>query len=143
MPNSVHIDKQGPDWPLGSIIVTAPGTPVNIMSLVDPGLANAPGAATGTTTDEYSPRCNQIVIQGVKGNSPVVNNTGNIYVVRKGVGTGTGNRADNGAIVLVIAPGSTGVLGPSALVKDVFSPYRYSIDADNANDAAQVTLLIF
>ena len=143
MANSVHLDKQGPDWPLGSIVVPTPGTPVPIMSLVDPAAAGSPSTPTSTTTDEYTVACNQIVVQGMKGNSPMVNNSGNVYLVRKGVGAGTGNRADNGAIVLTIPPGQTGVLGSAAVVKNAFNPYRYSLDADNANDAGQITLLIF
>jgi hypothetical protein len=143
MANSIHIDKQGPVWPLGNIAVSVAGTPVGIMSLVDPGNVNASGAPTSQTSDEYTSTCNQIVIQGFKGSAPMVPNTGNVYLVRKGVGAGTGNRADQGAIVLIIPSGQTGVFGSSSLVKNAFSPYHFSLDADNAGDAGQVTLLIF
>jgi len=145
---SVQKDRQGPDWPLGLIVVAAAGTPVGIMSLVDPASVNDPSTATPPATgtslsNEYTERANQIMIQGYRaGAHGLVNNTGNIYVMRKGV-QGAGNRDDYGSMVVAIAPGQTFSLGPSALVKDVFSPYRYFIDADNAGDSALVTLLMF
>ena len=143
MTNSIHLDKQGPDWPIGNIVVATPGTPVPIMSLVDAAAAGSPSTPTSSTTDEYTATCNQIVVQGFKGSAPMSINVGNVYLVRKGVGSGTGNRADQGAIVLIIPPGQTGVLGSSSLVKNAFNPYRYYLDADNAGDAGQITLLIF
>jgi hypothetical protein len=145
MPNSIHLDKQGPDWPLGSIVVATPGTPVNIMSVVDPSNVNSPSTSGNPASDEYTVACNQIIIQGFKNNAGagLVPNTGNLYLVRKGVTPGSGNRADTGVIVLVIPSGQTGVWGSAALVRNGFNPYRYSLDADNANDAGQVTLLIF
>lgn len=144
MANSIHLDKQGPDWPLGNIIVVTPGTPVNIMSLVDASGANAPNAATTPTSDEYAVRCNQIIIQGFKANAGVglIPNSGNLYLVRAAAG-GPGGHTDYGVIVLIIPAGQTASLGPSAMVKDVFNPYRYRLDADNPGDAGQVTLLIF
>lgn len=145
MANSVLKDKQGPDWPLGSIVVTVPGTPVGIMSLVDPASVNAPETPTPGTVgaNEYTERAQQIFFQGMKSNAGVgmVNNTGNIYVVRKGT-AGLGNRTDAGAIVLTIPPGATLFLGSAALNRNVFNMYRYSIDADNANDACQVTAIV-
>lgn len=145
---SVMLDKQGVDWPLGNIVVATPGTPVGIMSLVDPTGKNdpsnpTPGGVAGA--DEYTSRFNQIMFAGYKAgvSHGLQMNQGNIYVVRLGVGAGTGNRDDLGAIVTVIAPGQVFFLAPSALAKDVFSGYRYFIDADNAGDAAQVTALIF
>ena len=155
MPNSIHKDKQGPDWPLGNIVVVAPGTPVSIMSLVDPNSLNASGSASPTASanntgapaggNEFTERCQQIIFQAYKsaGANGLNTNTGNIYIVRKGVGAGTGNRADLGSIVAVLQSGQTFSVGSSALVKDVFSPYRYFIDADNVNDGCQVTLFIF
>lgn len=147
MANSVQKDIQGPDWPLGLIVVATPGTPVGIMSLVDPSGLNNPATPTPGTpgAGEYSVRANRIVFQGFKGNAGtgLTNNTGNVYVVRKGVGSGTGNRADYGSIVAVVTPGATVEFIPSAKIKDAFGPYRYSIDADNASDAALVTLFIF
>jgi hypothetical protein len=147
MANSVHKDKQGPDWPLGSIVVTAPGTPVSIMSLVDPGSVNAPESPTPGTVgaDEYTAVAQQIVIGGFKagaGPPKLASNVGNVYLVRKPL-AGAGGSGDVGTIVLTVPPGTTAVLGSAALVRNVFNLYRYFIDADNANDAAQVTALIF
>ncbi len=141
---SVQKDRQGPDWPLGLIIVVTPGTPVNIMSLVDPSLVNDPAAATSSTSDEYTPRCQQITFQAYNGSAAhgLTPNTGNIYICRKGV-QGAGNRDDFGSITEVLTPGQTLSLGSSALVKNAFSPYRYSIDADTASDGCLVTLYIF
>jgi hypothetical protein len=144
MTNSVMQDKQGPIWPLGQIVVTSPGTPVNIMSLVDSTNRDAPEtvnpSATGVPGAEYTNRAQQILFQAFKG-SPAVNNTGNIYIIKKG-GTGTLNRSDTGAIVVILAPGQTFSLGSAALNRSVFNLYEYFIDADNANDCAQVTAII-
>jgi len=137
---------QGPFWPLGSIVVVTPGTPVAITSLVDPTGVNNPNTATSTSSDEYTRRCNEIIIQGMKSNagSGLTNNTGNIYVIVKG-GTAAGgsdNRTDTGAIYLTVPAGTTAVIAASPLNRNVFTPYNLFIDADNANDAAQVSLLI-
>ena len=146
MPNSVMQDREGPDWVLGSIANVTPGTPVSIMSLVDPSNLNSPNTPTPATASvaEFSPRVQQIFFGGFKPNAGngLVANTGNIYVVRKGVGAGTGNRADYGAIVLTVLPGTTAVLASAAVDGSQFSPYRYFIDADNAGDCAQVTAII-
>lgn len=141
---SIMRDRQGPDFPLGLIVVATPGTPVSIMSLVDPNLVNDPGAPTSATSDEYTQIAQQIMFQGYKAGAShgLQNNTGNIYIMRKGVSPGAGNRDDYGAMVWTVGPGLTWVLSTSALVKNGFSPYRYSIDADNASDAALVTLLV-
>lgn len=154
MPNSIMKDRQGPDWPLGIIAVVTPGTPVSIMSLVDPTNLNAPGTAvpaasannTGAPTggNEYTERAQQIIFQAYKvsGSAGLAANTGNIYIVRAGAGGGTGNRSDFGAIVACLTPGQTLILVGAAQNRDVFSPYRYRIDADNAGDSCLVTLLI-
>src|SRR6266478_619440 len=111
MPNSINRDKQGPDWPLGFISIVTPGTPVGIMSLVDSTLANDPGKLVPGTVgaDEYSVRAQQIMFQGLKPGVAhgMQNNTGNVYIVRKAVSPGTGNRDDQGAIVFVLQPGQT------------------------------------
>ncbi len=141
MANTVERDRQGPDWPLGNIIVVTPGTPVSIMSLVDPTGLNDPSAATIAGADEYTIRCQQIIFQGFKagaGPPKLVPNTGLIYVVRKNV-TGI---LDTGVVIATIGQGGYFGLGSAALNRNVFSPYRYYIDADNANDAAQVCLII-
>lgn len=144
MANSIQKSPQGPLWVLGSIVVPTPGTPVSMMINVDPSLTNAPETVTSTLTAEYTVRAQQIVIQGMKSNAGagLTNNTGNIYVCVKKVGGGTGGRADTGCIVLTVPAGQTGVIASAPLNRNVFSPYQLSIDADNANDAAQVTLII-
>lgn len=143
---SVMLDQNGPDWPLGIIIVVTPGTPVSIMSLVDPNSVNAPNTATTAATAgeyEYSPLCQQIAFLAVKAGAShgTQNNTGNIYIVRQGV-QGAGNRDDYGAMVWALGPGSNLFLSSAPLVRETFSPYRYYIDADNAGDSCLVTLLI-
>ena|ERR1700678_709101 len=143
---SVQKDYQGPDWPLGTIVVATPGTPVNIMSLVDPSNFAAPQTsatyAASNQTPEYTVRAQQMIFAGFKATTHgLVPNTGNIYIVRKGV-QGAGNRDDYGSMVYVLQPGLILFLGSAALNRNVFNPYRYSIDADNASDAALVTLLI-
>lgn len=138
MANSVQRDKNGPDWPLGSIAVPTPGTPVEITSLID---ATGTDASSPTIDTEYPTRFATIEFQGFKSNAGTgaVPNTGNIYIVRKGVGAGSGNRTDFGSIVAIVAPGQTYQLPLMALSVNMYNPYRYFIDADNANDAAQVT----
>lgn len=139
-------DVQGPDWPLGSIAVAVPGTPVSIMSLVDPSLVNDPAnpvpavPSNSNAVAQYTPRANQIMIQGMKPGAVhgLQNNSGNLYIVRKG-----GSRDDTGTIIATVPAGQTVFLGTSAMVRDVWSPYRYYLDADNAGDCGQVTLLIF
>jgi hypothetical protein len=143
---SVAKDITGPIWPLGLIVVTVPGTPVAIMSLVDPSLVNAPSQAASTTnsTLEYTPACQQIQIQGFNAATHgLQNNTGNIYLVKKLEATaGGGNRDDYGVMVAVILPGQTLIYGSAATNLNVFSPYQYYVDADNANDSALISLII-
>ena len=99
--------------------------------------------ATTTSSDEYTPLCQQIMFQGFKSNggTGMVPNAGNVYIMRKGA-AGAGNRTDFGAMVTVLLPGQTVFLASSARNRDTFSPYRYSLDADNAADGALVTLII-
>jgi hypothetical protein len=141
---SVMKDRSGPDWPLGAIVVASPGTPVGIMSLVDPNSYDAPETATGTHSGEYGGAlCQQIMFQGFKSNAGtgVVQNAGFVYIVRLGT-AGSGNRTDFGAMVAVLAPGQTIFWGSAPRNRDTFSPYRYYLDADNANDGALVTLFV-
>lgn len=147
MPNSINIDRFGPDWPLGLITVATSGTPVNIMSVVDSTNRNAPQTATPTTAgavggNEYSVLCQQIIFQAIKSVGPAVDNTGAIYIVRAPVGTGTGNKADSGAIIKILQPGETFFLSSAPLKAEEFGPYRYSIDADTNGDGCLVTLII-
>jgi hypothetical protein len=115
-----------------------------MTSLVDPTGVNAPESATSATSAEYTVRAQQIYVQGMKSNSGsgLTNNTGNIYVCLKPAGSGSGGRADTGVIVLAVPAGQTGVIASSAMNRNVFTPYQLYIDADNASDAAQVTLVI-
>lgn len=148
MADSIQKDRNGPDWPLGVIVVATPGTPVGIMKLVDPNSYNAPETAVPQVpplpSNEYTVAAQQIMFQGFKKDVThgLTMNTGNIYVVRRGQGTGAGNRDDYGSIVAVISPGATFFLASAPLNLNVFSPYRYFIDGDNADDAAVVTLII-
>ena len=144
---SVQKDYQGPDWPLGFIDVVTPGTPVSIMSLVDPNNYAAPntptsGTSVNTNTPEYTVRAQQIMFMGYKPNTHgLQTNAGLVYIMRKGV-QGAGNRDDYGSLVKVLAPGETFFLSSAALNKDVYSPYRYYLDADNGGDGALVTLIM-
>lgn len=144
MANSVHQDRQGPDWPLGNIAVPTPGTPVNIMSLVDPTLKDAPENATSSNTAEYTHRAQQIIFQAYKagaGPPRLGANTGIVYIVRKAL-AGAGGVADVGTIVAALSPGQTFILGSAALSRNVYNLYRYLIDADTANDGCEVTAII-
>jgi len=141
MANSIQKDREGPDWPLGSIVVATPSTLVGIMSVVDSGSVDSPGVG-GATSGEYAVRAQQIIFQAFKASGGLAVNTGNIYIVRTGVGAGSGNRTDTGSIVAVLTPGQTFVLGSAAFNRNVYNPYRYRIDADTANDACQCTLII-
>ena len=148
MTTSVQKNLYGPLWPLGSIPVATTGTPVNIMSLVDPNNYAAPqtatsGTETNTNTPEYTVRAQQIIFMGFKAGAShgLTTNTGNVYIVIKGNG-GSNNRDDPGSIIKVLSPGETFFLGSAALNRNVFSPYQIWLDADNAADAAQVTLVI-
>lgn len=152
MANSVHQDKQGPVWPLGNIAVPTPGTPVNIMSLVDSTNKNAPETAVGGPTvsgpggvgDEYTCRAQQIIFQAAKaGAAPpkFAANTGIVYIVKKAL-AGAGGQSDVGTVIKALAVGETFILGSSAQVRNVFNLYEFFIDADTANDACQVTAVI-
>ena len=145
MANSIMKDKHGPVWPLGNIIVAAAGTPVNIMSLVDSTLRDAPETGTQTAVGyEFTNRAQQIIFQAFKagaGPPSLAVNTGNIYIIKKG-GSGSLNATDKGAIIAVLTPGQTFTLASAPLNRNVFSPYEYYIDADTTNDACQVTLII-
>lgn len=151
MANSVLQDPQGIDWPLGFIAVATPGTPVNIMSLVDPGNNNAPGTPTGPghpAAAEYSPTCHKIFIEAVipANNGGMQLSQGNIYVLRAlGPGNqnsgGAGNRSDTGAMVSVLFPGGFLTLPAQEYDGPTVSPYRYVLDADFAGDGALVTLI--
>jgi hypothetical protein len=140
---SVQKDREGPDWPLGLITPTI-NTPLSIMSLVDATAVNDPSTPTPGTSgsNEYTERAQQIIFQAYKAaGHGLQNNTGNIYIVRKGV-QGAGNRDDYGSVVAVLTPGQTLVLASAALNRNVFNPYRYFIDADTQGDSCLVTLLI-
>jgi hypothetical protein len=136
---SVMRDIGGPDWPLGLITVAAPSTPVGVMSLID-AAATDPDAPT--LWSDSSVRVQQLIFIAVKSVAPVVANAGAIYIVRKAAPGGSGNRTDSGATVAILTPGQTFVLATPALSMNSISPYRYFIDADNANDGCLVTAFV-
>lgn len=147
MANSVQRDFAGPDWPLGFISVGTPGTPVNIMSLVDSTNVNAPQTPTPGTSgaDEYTSRANQIVFQGYKPTTHgMIPNVGNVYIVRYAAknGSGAGNRDDTGCIIGIVPAGGSFTLGAAAQNRNTYNGYRYYLDADNAEDGALVTMFI-
>ncbi|MGH7184503.1 MAG: hypothetical protein ACREJN_21365 [Nitrospiraceae bacterium] len=144
MPDSIQKDIQGPDWPLGVIVVATPGTPVNLMSLVDPTNLDAPQTpVSDASPQQYTVRANQIILQGYKKGAShgLQVNTGQVYITREGAG-GAGNRDDYGSIVATLSPGQSMIIEASAVDNNVFSPYRYFVDADNADDAVVATLII-
>lgn len=144
MANSVQKSPQGPLWPLGNIAVVTPGTPVSIMSLVDPSLLQAPENPTtyGGQVQEYTVRAQQITFQAFKsGATRLAPNSGNIYIIMKPL-VGAGGTTDIGTILWVLTPGQTWNLGSSARNNNVYSPYELFIDADTTADACQVTLNI-
>ena len=155
MANSVILDPQGCDWPLGFVAVTNNGTPVNIMINVDANMVNAPGATTGlpgagVTAAEYTPTCHKVTFQGIK---PAANNAGGmvlndgwVYILRAlGPGNqnsgGAGNRSDPGAMVYVLFPGGAVTIPGQEIDGPTISPYRYTIDSDVDGEGALVTLL--
>jgi hypothetical protein len=141
--NSVYKDRTGPDWPLGFVSVGTPGTPVCIMVNVDANNVNAPESSSNNLTSEYTPTSCAVGIQGYKpgaNNVGMVANTGNVYLMRKGVGSGAGNRSDTGAMVKVIPPGQDYFYPSDPQGGQRWSPYRYFLDADNAGEGALVTL---
>jgi hypothetical protein len=153
MAQSNYRGYNGPFLPLGAIAVVTAGTPVAIMSLIDPTSLNAPETATpafsanntgaAVAVNEYTVTCQQIIVQGFKSNSGsgLTPNTGNVYLMLKGAG-GSGNRTDFGAMVLCVASGLTAVLASAPTNVNVFNPYKLFLDADNANDGALITLVI-
>jgi hypothetical protein len=147
---TVMQDPFGVEWPLGYVNVSANGTPVNIMVNVDPSNNNAPWQITGpgfNSGPEYTPRCHKVTFQAMKpaaNNNGMVTNNGNVYIVRSQSSNnfaGAGNRADPGAMVWVLPPGSIATLPADEMDRATISPYRYSIDTDNNNEGALVTLL--
>lgn len=113
------------------------------MSVVDPTSNNSPGTATNPTNYQYTVRAEEIMVQAFKpAASGTQLNTGNIYIVRRGSGSGSGNRDDTGSIVATLVPGQTLFFTAAAVNVNVWSPYRYSIDADNIGDGAFITLII-
>jgi hypothetical protein len=155
MAYSVLLDPMGIDWPLGFVQVAAAGTPVNIMANVDANNTNSPtagaGAAWGSTVlrAEYTPTCHKVTFQGMKpgaNNNGMIMNNGNVYIMRAlGPGNqnsgGPGNRSDPGAMVYVLFPGGVVTIPGLEVDGPTISPYRYTIDVDNNNEGALVTLL--
>ena len=133
--------------PLGLIAVVTPGIPVRMINLIDVAKNNAPETFTpaaspvntgaAVPSNEYTVTFQQIMVQGFKaGTHGLVNNVGNIYVLLSGDGVGSANRDDYGAMVLCVAPGQTAFIASAPLNCNVFCPYKFFIDADNAGDSA-------
>lgn len=153
MSNTVIQDPQGIDWPLGFIDVANNGTPVNIMSVVDPSNNNAPWTPAppypiASQVAEYTPRCHKIFLQAFKpGNNAVawVNNSGNVYILRSPGGgsnwAGSGNKSDTGIVVGILPPGATMVIPADEMEYAKISPYRYAVDADTNGDGVSVVLI--
>lgn len=151
MANSVIQDPFGVDWPLGFVTIATPGTPINMMANVDPGLVNAPGKPTGPglpPAAEFSPRCHRIQLQGFhpSGTTGMIANTKNAYVMRapgpnNQFAGGAGNYNDPGAIVAIVPAGQTVYIPALETDQASISPYRYTLDADVAGEGALVTLL--
>jgi hypothetical protein len=143
---SIDQNPRGPFWPLGNIIVVTPGTPVSIMSLVDPNGYNDPNTPTNPQSDEYARRAQQIFLGGFHlapgGATGMVTNAGFVYIIKRGTGAGPGNRNDPGVIIAILLPGTTLFLASAPLNLNVLNPYDIYVDADNAGDGAQVSLVI-
>ncbi len=140
MPLSVQKMTGGPVWPLGAVIVPTSGTPVCIMHNIDannnsaPETATYPGNAVGY---EFTPTLRGLSVYGLKpgaNNNGLVLNAGNIYLLTRPAGNGSGNRTDSGSIIAMIGPGQTFFYPPEAAMLDQFSPYSLFIDADSNND---------
>ena len=141
MANSVLVIPQGPLWPIGLIVVASGGSPVGIMSLVDPNGDNDPNTPTSPTTDEYTRRCQQVLLQGFKqtgGAAPMVPNTGNVYILKRST---TASRDDAGSLLGILLPGGAFDVSTATLDR-TFSPYDIVLDADNDGDSAIVSLVI-
>lgn len=141
---SVQKNIHGPIWPLGFIAVPTPGTPVNIMNLVDPNNTiwnpnqPTPPSTSAVPVSEYAARAAYIWVQAVKTGSPWTITTGNIYVCMT-----SGGKADPGGVIAVCFPGNFLQLPGVAAVKNVFNPYEIFLDADVAGEGAIVNLGIF
>lgn len=117
----------GPYWPLGQITVATPGTPVPMTQNL-----NAKGLSyTQTGGSEYAAAFNQIWVQAGTAN------TNNIYIVVQG-----GNKNDTNSIVFALAPGQYIFIGTSAQDRNTFGLGDFLIDADTANNFAQVTGIV-
>ena len=144
MANSVQLDFQGPDWPLGFVAVATPGTPISFMFNVDPANTNSPNSPTSATSQEYTVRAEEILVQAIRPGAShgMQLNIGNVYILRAPTAGASGNRDDPGSLVAMLLPGQTLFLTAAALNRNVWSPYRYYVDADNAGDGVIVTLII-
>lgn len=144
MTRSIQKNPYGPIWPLGFIAVPTPGTPVNLMSLVDPAFINSPEIPTSQLSQEYSVRAHEIVFSAYKPgpSTGLILNTGNVYILMPPAPPGSGNNVDYGSMLPPLAPGQTLFLSAAALNFNVWSPYEYFVDADNAGDGVLVTLII-
>jgi hypothetical protein len=113
------------------------------MSLVDPSDVDDPNAPTSASAGEYTNNAHQIQFQALKAGAShgLQPNVGNIYVMRRGTG-GAGNRDDYGSCVAMLFPGQSYMMDAAEMNLNTLNPYVYFIDADNASDAALVTMFI-
>jgi hypothetical protein len=131
------VDYNGPDVPLGFVKVVAPGTPVQLTSVIDPTGVLAPEVSNKASGPLYPPlRFQQLMLTAMKPNAQgggMQDNTGTIYIVRSGY-----TRADPDGMVAIIKKGVTLFLASAPSVLDTWNPYRYYVDADNADDGVVV-----
>ena len=134
MPTVIQ-DFSGPDIPLGAVLVPTPGTPVQLTFTIDPTGLYAPDKSNISGGKLYPPlRFQQIIfyayiLNPAGGAHGMIKNTGRVYIHRKG-----GSRDDTGLVVAILEPGATFFLASAPKIGDTFSPYRYWIDSDSAND---------
>ncbi len=145
MSNSVCINRTGPTWPLGWISVANNGTPVGLMSLVDPSNLYSPnGPANNAKGSEYTVRFKSLFFYGYKpaanNAGGLVANTGIVYVLQPASNGAAGNRSDSGCIVGIIpANGGSFSLPQSLASVDMqVSPYEYTLDSDVSGEGAIV-----
>lgn len=143
---SVQKSGGGPVWPLGCIIVATPGTPICVMSLIDPNNLNAPGAQVSgpfpASAKEWTYNFRGIGIQGyhaAANNNGMVANNGQVYLLSPPSNNGgPGNRSDSGSMIKIIGPGVDFFYPSPSPGVDFISPYNLFIDADTAGDGALI-----
>jgi len=114
----------GPFWPLGRIVVAAPGTPVALTQNLSPkGQTYTPSGSS-----EYGASFHQYLLQAG------TDNTGNVYLIYPG-----GSKNDTNTIILALIPGQFYALTTTDRNGNTFSLVDFLIDADTAAGYVQVT----